>query len=47
MEKQIEMLVTKKLEQFYCSILVDEAKKIDLVKANVVWKCKLPGSQGR
>ena len=23
-----------------------EAKKIDLVRANVVWKCKLPSSQG-
>lgn len=23
-----------------------EAKKIDLVRANVIWKCKLPGSQG-
>ena len=23
-----------------------EAKKIDLVRANVVWKCKLPNSQG-
>lgn len=23
-----------------------EVKKIDLVRANVVWKCKLPGSQG-
>ena len=23
-----------------------EAKKIDLVRANVVWECKLPGSQG-
>ena len=22
-----------------------EAKKIDLVRANVIWKCKLPGSQ--
>lgn len=27
MEKQIEMLVTKKLEQFYCSILLDEVKE--------------------
>ena len=23
-----------------------EAKKIDLVRANVIWKCKLPSSQG-
>lgn len=23
-----------------------EAKKIDLVRANVIWKCKLPNSQG-
>ena len=23
-----------------------EVMKIDLVRANVVWKCKLPGSQG-
>jgi hypothetical protein len=23
-----------------------EAKKIDLVRANVIWECKLPGSQG-
>jgi len=23
-----------------------ETKKIDLVRANVIWECKLPGSQG-
>ena len=34
MEKQIEMLVTKKLEQFYCSILLDEVKeKVRKLKA--------------
>lgn len=40
-------LLPKNVAKYYAiSGKRGEAKKIDLVRANVIWKCKLPNSQG-
>lgn len=45
--KQFASLLPKSVARYYAiSGKRGEVKKIDLVRANVVWKCKLPNSQG-
>ena len=45
--KLFSEVLPKSVARYYSiSGMRGEAKKIDLVRANVVWKCKLPGSQG-
>ena len=45
--KQFASLLPKSVARYYAiSGKRGEAKKIDLVRANVIWKCKLPSSQG-
>ena len=45
--KLFSSLLPKSVAKYYAiSGKRGEAKKIDLVRANVVWKCKLPNSQG-
>ena len=45
--KQFSSLLPKSVARYYTiSGKRGEAKKIDLVRANVIWKCKLPNSQG-
>lgn len=45
--KQFSSLLPKSVARYYAiSGKRGEAKKIDLVRANVIWKCKLPNSQG-
>ena len=45
--KQFSSLLPKSVARYYSiSGKRGEAKKIDLVRANVIWQCKLPGSQG-
>ncbi len=45
--KQFASLLPKSVARYYAiSGKRGEAKKIDLVRANVIWKCKLPNSQG-
>jgi hypothetical protein len=45
--KQFSSLLPKSVARYYSiSGKRGEVKKIDLVRANVIWQCKLPGSQG-
>ena len=45
--KLFSSLLPKNVAKYYAiSGKRGEAKKIDLVRANVVWKCKMPNSQG-
>ena len=45
--KQFASILPKSVARYYAiSGKRGEAKKIDLVRANVIWKCKLPNSQG-
>ena len=45
--KEFAGLLPKSVARYYSiSGKRGEAKKIDLVRANVIWKCKLPVSQG-
>lgn len=45
--KQFASLLPRSVARYYAiSGKRGEAKKIDLVRANVIWKCKLPNSQG-
>ena len=45
--KQFASMLPKSVARYYAiSGKRGEAKKIDLVRANVIWKCKLPNSQG-
>ena len=45
--KLFSTLLPKSVAKYYAiSGKRGEAKKIDLVRANVIWKCKLPNSQG-
>lgn len=45
--KAFSGLLPKSVARYYSiSGKRGEAKKIDLVRANVIWKCKLPSSQG-
>lgn len=45
--KAFSGLLPKRVARYYSiSGKRGEVKKIDLVRANVVWKCKLPSSQG-
>ena len=45
--KQFSSLLSPNVARYYAiSGKRGEAKKIDLVRANVIWKCKLPNSQG-
>ena len=45
--KLFSSLLPKSVAKYYAiSGKRGEAKKIDLVRANVIWKCKLPNSQG-
>jgi len=45
--KQFSSLLPRSVARYYSiSGKRGEAKKIDLVRANVIWKCKLPSSQG-
>ena len=45
--KLFSSLLPKNVAKYYAiSGKRGEAKKIDLVRANVIWKCKLPNSQG-
>ena len=45
--RQFSEILPKSVARYYSiSGKRGEAKKIDLVRANVVWKCKLPNSQG-
>ena len=45
--KQFASLLPKSVARYYSiSGKRGEAKKIDLVRTNVIWKCKLPFSQG-
>ena len=41
----LELLPKNVARFYYISGKRGEAKKIDLVRANVIWKCKLPNSQ--
>ena len=44
--KLFSSLLPKNVAKYYAiSGKRGEAKKIDLVRANVIWKCKLPNSQ--
>ena len=45
--KEFSKILPKSVARYYAiSGKRGEAKKIDLVRANVIWKCKLPSSQG-
>lgn len=45
--KEFSKILPKSVARYYAiSGKRGEAKKIDLVRANVIWKCKLPISQG-
>lgn len=45
--KSFSLLLPQSVARYYSiSGKRGEAKKIDLVRANVIWKCKLPVSQG-
>ena len=45
--KSFSAVLPKSVARYYTiSGKRGEAKKIDLVRANVIWKCKLPNSQG-
>ena len=45
--KLFSSILPKSVARYYAiSGKRGEAKKIDLVRANVIWKCKLPDSQG-
>lgn len=45
--KSFSALLPRSVARYYTiSGKRGEAKKIDLVRANVIWKCKLPSSQG-
>lgn len=45
--KAFSTLLPRSVARYYAiSGKRGEAKKIDLVRANVIWKCKLPDSQG-
>jgi len=45
--KEFSKILPKSVARYYAiSGRRGEAKKIDLVRANVIWKCKLPISQG-
>ena len=45
--KTFSSILPKSVARYYAiSGKRGEAKKIDLVRANVIWKCKLPNSQG-
>lgn len=45
--KEFSKILPRSVARYYAiSGKRGEAKKIDLVRANVIWKCKLPSSQG-
>ena len=45
--KAFSKLLPKSVARYYSiSGKRGEAKKIDLVRANVIWRCKLPNPQG-
>jgi hypothetical protein len=45
--KTFSELLPKSIAKYYAiSGKRGDVKKIDLVRANVIWKCKMPNSQG-